>query len=195
MNNAVVAVLLALSFALTLQAQQSPSELQLDPIFTIFPQDNSTPALAPQTALPATDAGAHVRIVRLSQIAGDVKVDRNTGEGFEVPLLNLPITEGSKLVTKQGFTEVEFEDNTTLRLAPDSSVEFTKLERTPSGSTVSVIAVSSGMVYANLASTAGNEFTLAFRGQAATLAPSSHARLFLSDDWASLAMFHGPHRY
>jgi hypothetical protein len=191
MKNAVVAVLLALSFAATLQAQQSSSELQLDPIFTIFPQDNSTPALAPQTVPPATDAGAHVRIVRLSQIAGDVKVDRNTGEGFEVPLLNLPITEGSKLVTKQGFTEVEFEDNTTLRLAPDSSVEFTKLERTPSGSTVSVIAVSSGMVYANLARTAGNEFTLAFRGQAATLAPSSHARLFLSDDWVSLAMFHG----
>ena len=192
MKSAFLATL-AMSAALLLpvsssRAQQIPSETPLVTGVTT-PQGDAGPTSEPP--LPAPDAGSHVRIVRLSQIAGDVKVDRNTGQGFEVPLLNLPVTEGTKLQTGQGFTEVEFEDDSTLRLTPYSSVEFTKLERTPSGSTVSLVTVSAGTVYVNLARTPGNTFTLAFCGQTALLAPSSHMRVFLSVGWASLAMFHG----
>ncbi len=39
-----------------------------------------------QTPSPSSDeAASKVRIVRLSQIVGDVEVDRGTGEGFEAP--------------------------------------------------------------------------------------------------------------
>src|SRR3989454_4526534 len=51
-------------------------------------------------ALPAF-ADSQVRIVRLSQVDGDVQADRNTGQGFEKAFLNMPVTQGMKLRTNR----------------------------------------------------------------------------------------------
>lgn len=134
---------------------------------------------------------SHVRIVRLSEVTGDVGVYRGLGEGYEKALLNLPITEGTELRTGDGFAEVEFEDGSTLRLAPSSIVEFTELERASSGATLTTANVVSGTVYVSLARTPDNYFLLTFADQKATLAPSSHVRLFLLHDTASLAVLSG----
>ena len=142
----------------------------------------------------ATNAASKVRIVRLSQIAGDVKVDRGTGEGYETPLLNLPITEGSRLRTGEGTAEVEFEDNSTLRLTPGTWIVFAQLRRTPSGTTLSTIGVTAGMVFVDLARTSGNEFALAFDNSKVSLAPSSHVRLDVVPLTASLALLKGSAR-
>ncbi|PYV88195.1 MAG: hypothetical protein DMG90_15610 [Acidobacteria bacterium] len=73
-------------------------------------------------------ADSQVRIVRLSQVEGAARIDRNTGSGFERAFLNIPITQGTKIQTQaDGRVEVEFEDGTTLRLAPQSLVEFPEL--------------------------------------------------------------------
>ena len=42
-------------------------------------------------------ADSQARIVRLSQVDGDVQIDRNTGQGYEKAFINLPITQGNKL--------------------------------------------------------------------------------------------------
>src|SRR5947208_13442452 len=58
--------------------------------------------------LPAF-ADSQVRIVRLSQVGGDVQADRNTGQGFEKAFLNMPVTQGMKLRTnRDGRAEIEF---------------------------------------------------------------------------------------
>ena len=50
-------------------------------------------------------------MVRLSQVQGEVKIDRNLGQGYEKAFLNLPIAQGVKLQTKNdGRAEVEVED-------------------------------------------------------------------------------------
>ena len=56
---------------------------------------------------------SHVRIVRLSDVKGTLALDRKTGLGFEQTMQNMPIVEGEKLKTEDGYAEVEFEDNTT----------------------------------------------------------------------------------
>ena len=67
-------------------------------------------------------ADSQVRVVRLSEVQGDVKVDRNLGQGYEKAFLNLPITQGVKLQTKNdGRAEVEFEDGSVVRLTPNSA--------------------------------------------------------------------------
>src|ERR1700679_2712764 len=129
----------------------------------ILPQASATP---PQTATQptvATAATSEVRIVRLSQTRGKVQMDRNTGNGFEAAFPNLPVTQGAKLRTGNGVAEVEFEDNSTLRLAPDTVVEFPQLNRTATGATTSSVNVLKGTVYIGLAKTSqtiANTFTL-----------------------------------
>jgi hypothetical protein len=132
-----------------------------------------------------------VRIVRLSEVRGAVQLDRNTGRGYESVLANLPIVEHSRLQTGMGVAEVEFEDNSTLRIAPNSIVEFTQLDRLAGGATVSSVRLVKGTAYVSLLKTRGNEFNLQFGQQELQLPPSSHIRLQLTGDQATLAVLDG----
>jgi hypothetical protein len=132
-----------------------------------------------------------VRIVRLSQVKGAVQIDRDTGRGFEPAIANLPIVEKSRLQTNDGVAEIEFEDNSSLRLAPDSIVEFPKLERLPGGTTVSSVHLVKGMAYVSLMKTPGNEFNLLLGEQNLRLPASSHVRLQIEGTEAKLAVLDG----
>jgi hypothetical protein len=145
---------------------------------------------SPQTSTPAS-ANSKVRIVRLSEVKGDVQIDRKLGQGFGSAMANLPVTEGARLKTGDGVAEVEFEDNSTVRLAPNSLIEFPQLELLPSGAKASAVNVMQGMVYVSLVNTKGNEFTLTFGQEKLKLPPDSHIRLDMTAGEAKLAVFHG----
>src|SRR5215475_12421873 len=84
-------------------------------------------------ALPAL-AGSQARIVRLSDVQGSVQINKNSGLGFENAFVNLPITQGVQLRTgTNGRAEVEFEDGSSMRLAPNTSLEFTSLGANDAG--------------------------------------------------------------
>lgn len=146
---------------------------------------------ASSVSTTATPGASKVRIVRLSEAKGVVRMDRGNGAGFEAAIPNLPIIEGNSLQTETGAAEVEFEDNSSLRIAPGSLIEFPKLERMPGGTTVSSVRVVKGMAYVSLMKTAGNEFNLLFGQQSIRLQPASHVRLRLEGDEAKLAVMDG----
>jgi hypothetical protein len=132
-----------------------------------------------------------VRIVRLSEVRGSVQLDRNTGHGYEAVMANLPIVEHSRLQTGMGVAEVEFEDNSTLRIATGSIVEFTQLDRLPGGTTISSVRLVKGTAYVSLLKTRGNEFNLQFGQRKLQLPPASHIRLQMDGAQATLAVFDG----
>src|ERR1700719_1393581 len=81
--------------------------------------------LAAAFLVVSASAESKARIVRLSEVQGTVQIDRGAGDGFDKAFINLPVIEGAKLKTgKDGRAEVEFEDGSALRLAPDTEVEF-----------------------------------------------------------------------
>lgn len=97
-------------------------------------------------------AESHARIVRLSSVEGDVQMDRGTGQGLERALLNSPIVEGVRLVTgSDGLAEVEFENQSALRLTEDSEVKFSQLLINDAGAKVNQIEVVKGLVYLDAA--------------------------------------------
>ena len=152
----------------------------------------ATPLSAQTTDGAATpNEVSKVRIVRLSEVRGAVLLDRNIGRGFEAAIANMPIVEGSRVQTGTGTAEIEFEDNSTLRLAPDSRVEFTQLERLAAGTTASSVRLTKGMAYVSLVKSRGNEFNLLFGGQKLELPPASHIRLQMGAEEAKLAVLDG----
>jgi len=93
-------------------------------------------------------ADSHVRIVRLSSIEGDVQIDRGSGEGLQRAILNTPIVEGTRLVTgENGLAEVEFENESALRLTGGSEVKFSDLLLSDSGTKINQFRVDKGLVY------------------------------------------------
>jgi hypothetical protein len=137
-------------------------------------------------------ADSQARVVRLSEVHGEVQVDRNTGRGFEKAFLNLPITQGLKLQTKHdGRAEVEFEDGSTLRVTPDSVIGFPQLSLHDSGAKVSAVHLQEGSAYVKFAGAKGDEFTLTFAHEKLSLAHSAHLRIGMADTKATLAVFSG----
>lgn len=153
----------------------------------------AVPALTAQSGEQdaASPAVSKVRIVRLSEVKGEVQMDRGVDRGFESAIANLPIVENCRLQTANGVAEVEFEDNSSLHLGPDSEVEFPTLERLANGATLSSVRVLKGMAYVSLMKTPANKFNLLFGQQNIELPPSSHVRLQLEGTEAKLAVLGG----
>ena len=175
--------------ALMLVGLSSPAQEAVSPA-TASGSDDASATASSQTS-PAASGYSKVRIVRLSEVKGEVQLDRNVGRGFESPMTNLPITEGVKLKTGNGVAEVEFEDNSTVRVAQNSLIEFPRLEMLPGGAKASAVNVLQGTVYVSLMNTKGNEFTVTFGKEKLSLPPDSHIRLQMTPDQADLAVLHG----
>ena len=167
-------------------------------------------ALAAALLVVQASAESKARIVRLSAVEGRVQLDRAAGDAFDKAFINLPVIEGSRLKTgKDGRAEVEFEDGSTLRLAPDSEVDFIRLALGDNGQKLNTVQLVSGTVYANLhpKSVGGNanannndkekekksdQFLLNFSHETLSVADAVHFRVKLdADSTATLAVFKG----
>ena len=141
-------------------------------------------------ALPAL-ADSQARIVRLSDVQGTVQIDKNTGLGFENAFLNLPVTQGTQLRTKEnGRAEIEFEDGSTLRLTPNTTVQFSTLGVNDAGKHLSVVDLVEGKAYVNWLGKSGDQLTLNFSREKVELAlQPAHFRVATSTSMAEVASF------
>ena len=134
-NSGSIAALLAI----TLFGPASRAQEVSNPVQTGDKTEASTSTLSQSS--PASSGVSEVRIVRLSQVNGEVQLDRKTDRGFEAAFANLPIVQNQRLQTHDGVAEVEFEDNTTLRITPNTLIEFPVLQRGPSGATITRVKI------------------------------------------------------
>ncbi len=141
-------------------------------------------------AQPAT-ASPGVRIVRLSQVTGEVQLDRQTGRGFEAAFANLPITQGGRLRTGTGVAEVEFEDSSSLRLTPHSLVEFPVLSLGRDGTRSSTVHVLEGAIYVSLNKGKQNNVNVTFGRETLALGPAAHIELALTGTQPRLDVLDG----
>ena len=140
-------------------------------------------------ALPAL-ADSQARIVRLSDVQGSVQIDKNTGLGFESAFINLPITQGTQVRTgDRGRAEIEFEDGSSLRLTPNTTVEFSKLGLSDAGKRISDVHLVQGMAYVNWLGK--DDFSLNFSHETVALDRAAHFRVDASSQVANLAVFKG----
>ncbi len=138
-------------------------------------------------------ADSQARIVRLSQVDGDVQIDRNAGHGYEKAFLNSPITQGVKLQSgSDGRAEIEFEDGSTLRLTPGAVVEFSELAMRDSGARASSLNLQAGTAYVNFkGDKPAQEFLLNFGNQKLILSKPAHLRVEMKANDATVAVFKG----
>jgi hypothetical protein len=137
-------------------------------------------------------ADSLARIVRLSYAEGEVQVDRQTGHGFERAILNLPITQGMQLRTGgAGRAEVEFEDGTTIRLAPSSQLDFQQLSLRDSGAKASMVELAQGTAYFDVHRQGDDKLTVAAAGSDIAIKHSSHFRVIAAESGQKIAVYSG----
>ena len=138
-------------------------------------------------------ADSYVRIVRLSDMSGDVEIDRNSGHGFEKALMNMPITQGVRLRTgNSGRAEVEFENGSVIRLVGNSTVGFTALSLRGEGQRLSEMQIGEGTVYVNYRHKGDDDFKVLMGSQSIELDKKDvRFRVQLEGDQAQVAVFKG----
>jgi hypothetical protein len=138
----------------------------------------------------AAFADSHVRIVRLSSVEGQVQMDR-ANQGLEKAILNTPVVEGTRIATgDDGLAEVEFENQSALRLTSNSEVKFTQLVMNDAGVKVNHILVDKGMVY--LDTTKGDDTYLVTVGdRTVSVDHNTLMRLSATSDKMQVAVFKG----
>jgi hypothetical protein len=86
---------------------------------------------------------SQARIVRISYVEGEVRLDN--GHGYESATMNVPLTERNWLQTgSDGWAEVQLEDGSLIRLAPNTVIAFTQLARASSGGTLTTVDLDQG---------------------------------------------------
>ena len=144
-------------------------------------------------ALPTlTFADSQIRMVRLSQVDGTVQIDRNSGNGFEKAIPNMPITQGVRLQTgSNGRAEVEMEDGTTIRLAPDTAMSFPELVLHDSGIRASTAQLTLGTAYFNVLHKKKEEIRVAFAHQSIDVDHEVRFRVSVDLATAKVSVFKG----
>ncbi|HMC32207.1 MAG TPA: FecR family protein, partial [Candidatus Angelobacter sp.] len=119
---------------------------------------------------------SRARIVRVSYVEGQVRID--TGHGYESATMNIPIIERTWLQTRSdGWAEVQLEDGSLIRLAPDTIINFTQLGRLSSGGTVTTIDLDQGEAEFKVAKHNESEFQVTVKNKTIVLNQSGSFRV------------------
>jgi hypothetical protein len=135
----------------------------------------------------------------LDKVEGEVEFASELGQDFHPAIGQTAITQGNMIRTGRGATEVQLQDQSTIRLGPGSVIAFPRLELLPSGNKVYLMRGLRGTIYVSLmpnyiVDTKGNDFQLAFGQQQVYLQPSGHIRLEIDPREARLVILDGKGR-
>ena len=119
---------------------------------------------------------SHARIVRLSYVEGEVRLDN--GHGYEAATMNVPLSENNWLQTgTDGWAEVQMEDGGLIRLAPNTVIAFTQLARSASGSTITTVDLDQGEAEFNVAKRNDSDFQVTVKTNTIALTRSGSFRV------------------
>lgn len=137
-------------------------------------------------------ADSHARIVRLSYVEGDVEMDRHDDKGFQNAFSNMPVIEGARIWTRgDARAEIEMEDGSTLRLTPDTILEFREMRLRGDGSRSTLIDVQQGTIYVDNKSKNDDLRLIYSNSQQISPLKASHFRMELDQNQMRLSMFRG----
>lgn len=89
--------------------------------------------------------GLHVRIVHVSTVSGQVQISHQQSSGYQNVTMNMPVVQGDIIRTgDDGWVEIQLENGSRIRLAPDSEMTFSLLSRFASGATASEVSLDNG---------------------------------------------------
>jgi len=119
---------------------------------------------------------SQARIVRISYVEGEVRLD--SGQGYESATMNVPLMERDWLQTgSDGWAEVQLEDGSLIRLAPNTVIAFTQLARASSGATLTTVDLDQGEAAFKVTKHDDGEFNVTVKRNTIALTHSSTFRV------------------
>ena len=143
-------------------------------------------------AVVSAHATSHVRIVRLSYEDGNVKISRTAGQSLERAILNSPIVEGSSVVTGgDGLAEVEFENNSTVRLGGATDMTVRQLLINDAGELMNEVELVRGVLYFDTRGGKNNVYRVVAADRTFVVQRNAQVRFQMIGDQVEVAVLNG----
>ncbi|HZY61849.1 MAG TPA: FecR domain-containing protein [Edaphobacter sp.] len=137
--------------------------------------------------LTKAQADTHMRSARLSYLQGTVTIDHADNSGNSPAQLNMPLAQGFRITTgDDGEAELEFEDGSVVRLAPNSSLDLTNLTSNGNGNFQTELTLDSGLAYAELR--ASNSFLYQIDAGGVSISPVENTTVRIDKDQPQVAV-------
>lgn len=137
-------------------------------------------------SVSALAQGGHV--ARLTSTEGTVHIDRAGDTTGDVAVLNMPLIEGSTVVTGQdGQAEVEFEDGSLARLTPNSTLMLAQI----GGASGTQLALAGGLAYFELRAAPSISYTVLAAGDRLHPTENATVRISLDEPPPAIAVLDG----
>jgi hypothetical protein len=141
---------------------------------------------------PLLRADNYIRSVRVSWVEGDVQVLKPGDAEAQPAIPNMPVIEGMAFTTaNDGVLELELEDGSTVRLAPDSALRIPELVTSDGGARRSTFEAQRGTVYVDFKHHGDDELYFRFPGHDIRLSRSVRLRAEVAATEAQIAVFSG----
>jgi hypothetical protein len=141
---------------------------------------------------PEQGSGQPARAVRLSYVDGEVKLAQGNQVLADPAVINTPLLEGMQLTTADnGKAEIQFEDGSVARVAPDSSVTLQVLRGAGTGADAE-LTVNSGLAYFEFQGGGqAGQMSVHFGSSVATASGFTVLRVAMDAPPGSIAVFSG----
>ncbi len=142
------------------------------------------------TAIADTQPTA--RVARLTFTDGYVHIGHRDNPAGDPAQLNMPLVEGQTVLTgENGQAEVEFEDGSTVRITPNSTVALTHLTADSGGNFNTILDLKKGLAYFELRSVPKFGYLVDAAGDEISPAENATVRVNLDEPPAAIAVLIG----
>ena len=146
--------------------------------------------IPPQTRV--VSASSPLRAARLTFLAGAVQIQRNDNTAEESAVLNMPLSEGTRILTGDyGEAEIEFEDGSVARLTPRSALSLDSLALDPGQVAHTEFSLLGGLAYFELRKSSSATWLVNAGGTRATPIENVVLRASLEDPAATFSVLAG----
>ena len=146
--------------------------------------------------IPAVAFCSSFRYARLGEFDGKPEVQIHAAEGWQPVVRNLPLPQSARVQTPAGsHAEIELDEGSVVRLAPDSLLELSDYTRLSSGQRVTLLSLDRGMAYFTGQARRPDALMLAVPGAQVTVQPGTRLRIEAQDTWSQVAVIEGKVRF
>ena len=140
----------------------------------------------------ASASAATPRFARLGAFEGSVEVQLEAADSWRPAILNLPLTEGTRIRTGPGATlEIELDDTSAFRMVGEGLAELSDYTRLSGGQRITVLSLDHGLAYFTGEPNASSSIDLLVPGMQVALRQGSRVRLQALSDASEIAILEG----
>jgi hypothetical protein len=146
--------------------------------------------------IPTLAFASQFRYARLGDFDGKVEVQLHAADPWQPALRNMPLPQSTWVRTgPASHVEIELDEGSAIRLAPDSLIELSDYTRLSTGQRITILSLDHGLAYFTGQALPKDALMVAVPGAQVSIHRGARVRLQAQDEWSQIGVIEGTVRF